>query len=301
MNEILSSEITRLENTFAGIETNKPFLKPIVDAFREIIINNAILRSKISERLEICVPPPDDSFIVKGQPLLAGNTIASLVDPFGENIESAMNPLNKAFPAISSDILIFKKALGNNAIDLKSCIRGIMENDEQYIAEITSKFGLSQSVFQFIIVQILKPFIEKRTEGLRNLIKNINWLKGYCPICGSLPEMSYLDGIEGQRWLKCSLCNYDWRYDRMTCPYCENKGESKEILSAEGFENEWVELCNNCNKYIVGIDLRNHNATNLHGISISLVYLDIIAQQKGFEPVAVCAWNMVLSGEHEAK
>jgi FdhE protein len=123
----------------------------------------------------------------------------------------------------------------------------------------------------------------------------MEWLKGYCPICGSMPEMSFLDGAEGQRWLKCSLCGYDWRFDRMTCPYCEKKTESKELISAEGFEHEWIDLCPHCNKYIVSVDFRNQEDVTTEVAGISMVYLDIIAQQKGFAPIAVCAWNMILA------
>jgi FdhE protein len=161
------------------------------------------------------------------------------------------------------------------------------------LIKIAGQLGFSPIVLKFILGQIVKPFVEKRTEALRPLIEELDWERGYCPICGAYPELSFLQGEEGQRWLRCSLCGYYWRFDRMACPYCGEVSESKELICLDGAEHQWAELCRGCHRYIVGIDLRRESGVTAEVAAIGMIHLDIIAQRKGLFPIAECAWNMV--------
>jgi FdhE protein len=91
------------------------------------------------------------------------------------------------------------------------------------------------------------------------------------------------------------LCGYEWQFNRMLCPNCEaEQGKKKDLIFVEGRSHEFADLCANCRKYIVGIDLREGKGESITPASaIGLVHLDILAQEKGYSPVAVCAWNMV--------
>jgi len=52
--------------------------------------------------------------------------------------------------------------------------------------------------------------------------------------------------------------------------------------------------CPKCNKYIVGLDLRRKNNISTELAALSMVHLDAIAQQKGYLPIAECAWNIIV-------
>jgi FdhE protein len=186
-----------------------------------------------------------------------------------------------------------REAFETGDLNLKYCIDTLAKGREEEMIKIASNLGFHPVVLKIILSQILKPFVEKRTEKLRPLIENVPWPHGYCPICGAFPETSFLQGEEGQRWLKCSLCGYDWRFDRMTCPYCGKVNRGKEFICVDGFEHEWVELCSDCHRYIVGIDLRKQIEVTSDVAAIGMIHLDMIAQQRGFLPTAQCAWNMV--------
>jgi FdhE protein len=293
MSEVLSSEINRLEKAFDSIERETPVLKSVADAFKVVIINRAVLKARISEHPDTHVTPPKRDQFSKGQPWLTEEMITSLMDPWGENVKFTMLPLAIAFPSITPAVLQLREALEKGDVDLESCTGALVEGREEDIIKTASYLGFQPTVLKFILCQMLKPFVEKRTEGLRPLIKDLPWHQGYCPICGAFPELSFIQGDEGQRWLRCSLCGYDWRFDRMTCPYCGEINKSKEFTCVVGFEHEWVELCPDCHRYIVGIDLRKQAVVTSDVAAIGMVHLDIIAQQKGFSPIANCAWNMV--------
>ncbi len=293
MDKLVSNEINRLEKAFNSIEKASPFLKPVVNAFKEVMISRAILKARLSDRPDIHIPPPEQSRLTEGHPWLTEETIASLMDPWGETVESTMAPMIKAFPSIAAEVVRSREAFKANEIDLKRCIRALVEGEEDNINKIASDLGFQPIILKFILGQMLKPFVEKRTESLRPVIANLSWYQGYCPICGAYPELSFLQGNEGQRWLRCSLCGYTWRFDRMTCPYCGEKKGNKEFICVDGSDQKWVEPCPDCHRYIVGIDLRKQAGIIPDVAAIGMVHLDIIAQQKGFSPIAECAWNMV--------
>lgn len=293
IDDVLLQEISSLEKAFENIERETPSLKPVVKAFREVVISRAVLKAKLPECPDIHISPPDCTRFSDGYPWLTEETITSFVDPWGDSVKSMVKPLQKAFPSIRLEILRLREAFERGAIDLKYCIGAFVEGREDDIIEIATQLGFHPIVLKFILSQILKPFVEKRTEDLRPLIKDLPWQRGYCPICGAFPELSFLQGDEGQRWLRCSLCGYDWRFDRMACPYCGEQNENKELIYVDGFEHKWVELCPDCHRYIVGIDLRKQAGITADVAAIGMVHLDIIAQQKGFFPTAECAWNMV--------
>jgi len=293
MNETLSSELKRLEKAFESIEQATPFLKSMVNAFKEVAISRAVLKARRAETPDIHILPPDRSRFAEGYPWLTENMIASLMDPWGENVKFTMLPLAIAFPGIASAVLHLRDAFEQGKVNLEDCISALVEGREEDITKTASYLGFQPVVFKFILGQMLKPFVEKRTESLRHFIKNLPWHQGYCPICGAFPELSFLISAEGQRWLRCSLCSYEWRFDRMSCPYCGKQNQDKEFTCISGVEHQWVELCPDCHRYIVGIDLRQHAVSSIDVAAIGMIHLDMISQQRGFFPAAECAWNMV--------
>jgi FdhE protein len=296
MNEVLSNEINRLEKAFERIERDTPFLKPAVNAFKEMMISRIILKARLSpDRPDIHIPPLDYSGFTEGHPWLTEETITSLMDPWGETVESTIPPLIKAFPGIAAEGVRLREAFIAGEIDLKDCIGALVEGREDGIIEIASSLGFQPIVLKFILCQMLKPFVEKRTESLRPFIENLPWHQGYCPICGAFPEISFFQGEKGQRWLKCSLCGYDWIFDRMACPCCGEINKSKEFIRIDGFEHKWVELCPDCHRYIVGIDLRKETEVTADVAVIGMVHLDILAQRRGFLPTGESAWKYGVS------
>ncbi len=82
---------------------------------------------------------------------------------------------------------------------------------------------------------------------------------------------------------------------RTKCPFCESEDQEKlEILFSEDRKSERAELCYSCMKYLVSIDLRDRaDEVVLEAAPLGLVYLDVLAQEKGFSPGAICGWNVI--------
>jgi len=179
----------------------------------------------------------------------------------------------------------------------------LIRNDENAVVELATRLGAEGETLRFMLERSFKPYLQWLACTLGPHVKEDVWDKGYCPICGAYPDSSYLKKGDreqeflmahgGQRWLHCAMCGHEWRLRRITCPYCGNEdAESLEYLSAKETPHERVYVCHKCNKYLTCLDLSElieKPPSDL--ISFELLHLDIIAQQKGFTPLAWGQWN----------
>jgi FdhE protein len=108
--------------------------------------------------------------------------------------------------------------------------------------------------------------------------------------------MAGLVGEGGKRWLQCSLCDHEWRFNRHTCPRCNDSNhENQEYFFNKDSPlgaGERVDLCNNCNSYLLTVDLRQKiDPVNMEIAAMGMIPLDILAQAKGYTPTAATPWN----------
>jgi FdhE protein len=142
---------------------------------------------------------------------------------------------------------------------------------------------ISENLIQTIIQSTLQPFLAGHAEALIDTVKQDIWHRSYCPICGGIPDIAYLEKEVGARWLVCSRCDSEWRFHRMECPYCRSKDQpSISFLSDE--QNLYrLYLCENCRCYLKVIDLRKTDAELLMPLErIYTLDLDKQARERGF-------------------
>jgi len=163
---------------------------------------------------------------------------------------------------------------------------------EQKIEQVADEFGLDKKVFSFLTMSSLKPSIETGMGQFRSQLDPETWLKGYCPMCGSLPSLSLLKEETGKRYLLCSYCGYQWRIDRLFCPFCRNTGqESLHYFYGEGEEAYRIDLCDKCHQYIKTIDYRNLAESDPFLEDLATLHLDILATQKSYERPVPNPWT----------
>ncbi len=196
----------------------------------------------------------------------------------------------EANPRLAEQVRKIEESLENKRIDLGKLFKeGVKEKRVQQVAD---EFGLDKKVFSFLIQSSARPSIEAGMERLRGEVDSEAWLKGYCPICGSLPSLSLLKEEVGKRYLLCSYCGYQWRIDRLFCPFCGNKEqESLHYLFAEGEEAYRIDLCDKCHQYIKTIDYRNLAESDPVLEDIATIHLDILAAQKGYKRPVPNPWT----------
>jgi len=291
------TETEKIEKAIHKIEEEIPFLKSVLDAFKEIFIGRTLFKANLSDLPNILISPPDSFQFSQGVPLLSGEMLSRFIESWEGCVDFMTPYIEKGFPKIKPELTRLKAAMEKEHLNLKDCMKALLKGQEKKINEIALQLETQPLILKFILDQLMKPFLEKRIEGTQSLIQTLPWHKGYCPLCGSLPDLSLLKGVEGQwwlRWLRCSLCGYEWRFMRPRCPFCENDDlETMALYFVQGLWHERAELCYKCNRYIINIDTRKFTEEVVMEVAAKgVLYLDILAQGKGFLPVAFCTWNM---------
>jgi len=179
-----------------------------------------------------------------------------------------------------------EKALNKVHADPKwvhDVITTFLSNDEATLTKMAEEVRLTPMVLKFLAHMAVKPYMKSLRESMRERIHKDAWNYGYCPVCGSSPDMAYFDS-EGKRFLHCELCDCEWHFHRLRCPFCENK-KSKELgyFTSDEDEGYRVDFCKKCGRYIKTLDMRVIDSpAPLELENLITLHLDILAQQQGF-------------------
>jgi FdhE protein len=196
----------------------------------------------------------------------------------------------KANPRMAEQVEKIEEAINKKRMNLKELLRG--PNKEEKLERVVSDLGLDKKTLLFLAYESIKPSIEATVEKLHNELNAETWLKGYCPVCGSLPHLSLLKEAEGKRFLLCSFCGYQWRIDRFFCAFCGNKKQDfLHYFCGEGEETYRIDTCDKCHQYIKTIDARNIEIIDSALEDLATLHLDILASRKGYKRPVPSPWT----------
>ena len=191
----------------------------------------------------------------------------------------------EANPKLAATAGVILNAL-KGTIEPQELFSGLLAGNEALFENIAGELEIEKQIIGFIIYNSLKPSLCVCADQLSAYLKqNEPWLQGYCPICGSAPILSILEG-EGRRKLVCSFCWHLWSAKRVHCPYCDSS-QNKDLhyFYSDEEKDVRVDLCDPCKKYIKTLDTRKVDRLIYPPLEqISTMHLDIKAQEMGFEP-----------------
>ena len=158
----------------------------------------------------------------------------------------------------------------------------ILKQDEKALADLAGQVDLDPRVLLFLGKTALRPSLE----ALRPLTEKHDekqWDHGYCPLCGSQPDMACFTNT-GKRRLHCELCGEEWAFARIGCPFCDKEAqEDLGYFEAEEEEGLRVYVCNVCHRYLKTIDSRVfEEVAPLELESLATLHLDLVAEQNGY-------------------
>ncbi|MGQ9645842.1 MAG: formate dehydrogenase accessory protein FdhE [Thermodesulfobacteriota bacterium] len=230
-----------------------------------------------------------DLLTKEGFPLLERKDFPLDIEASTSLFESLCQIGKEANPYMAEQIKKIEEALSEKKIDLSTLLKDGWS--EQKVEGAAQAHGLDKKILLFFIHSTRKPSIKARVEKLSSEISTETWTKGSCPLCGSLPNLSLLKEEVGKRFLLCSYCGYQWRFDRITCPFCDNRDhESLHYFSAEGEEAYRIHLCDQCHQYIKTIDQRASGEIDPSLEDLATLHLDLAASQKGYTRPAPHPW-----------
>ena len=136
----------------------------------------------------------------------------------------------------------------------------------------------------FLARSCLRPSLEWTARDLlRRFPLPQSWLRGYCPVCGSLPALLMLQD-EGERRGYCSWCSTTWELHRLQCPYCDNRfHESLGYIYVEDEPLYRIQYCRLCKCYFKLIDTREMlDFPYLPLEEWTTLHLDLLASKSGW-------------------
>lgn len=187
---------------------------------------------------------------------------------------------NTAMSASARKILVSLDA----GLDLEALFTSILKNEDEPFEKTAKALSIEKNVLAFFTYSSIIPSVTLCAEQLSVYMKQQDlWQKGFCPICGSSPVLSMLEG-EGERSLICSFCWHKWPVKRIFCSYCNTT--DNHVLHYFFSENEKeyrVYTCENCKKYIKTIDTKNAQRRIYPPLEhVITMHLDMKANEMGF-------------------
>lgn len=277
--------ITQIRNAFALADTSKPAYREIYPFLEALLVGQ--LRAKSTLKL---VPADLSREIVQarwaeGTPLLQRwdfpldvQAAATLLGVVEKHLPLSNEALRTAHTAL-------KEGLAKHSGQQPEFWRSFLHHEWEPWEEWVPTEGVDLASLLYLARSCLRPSLEWVAEDLlRRFPVPDSWLKGYCPICGSLPSLLLLEG-EGERSASCSWCGTRWGLHRFQCPYCDNRyHESLGYLFAEGEPHYRAHYCRLCKVYFKQIDLRERlEPPCLPLEEWTTLHLDLLAQQAGWQ------------------
>jgi FdhE protein len=261
----------------------RPSHKEVLEFLGEVAAEQFTVKSKVkTSPLEIDEEHMD-ARVIEGLPLVE-KWVLTLDIKVAAGLFKRLCKIMGRNKKVSQDIEKITQAIKNKDIDIQELLKKVASENDGFITALSEKHKVKKSVLTFLAINSLKPIFEAYAKELSNYVDQERWAKGYCPICGSEPVMAELRE-DGARFLLCSSCGYEWRFNRLKCPFCDNDEQQslRYFYSDEEGKTYRVDVCEKCKRYIKTVET---NA--LVGEVISLLedagsfHFDIIAQNAGY-------------------
>ena len=294
-------------NVSLAMETiieKRPMLEPIIRSFAAILQK----QSRIAQELEAAPAYPEinPGRLLQGIPLLAGVPLDVLSEQLNRSFLANLTVLKTTFSNFAADFSSLEALQKQGKLDLSHLSRAYLDGEIAVIRSAVEATKVSEGMLALVLDCTLSTVLKALRPSLARNVNDMQWYRGYCPMCGSMPSISYLAeagdlgseflrGGGGQRYLHCSLCGHDWRFLRGKCPACETEDKDLQLyFQLDKEPSERVDVCRNCKAYLPCIDLRE----SMHRLpmdiaAVGLVHLDAWASEKGYHPLAQTPWNLV--------
>jgi FdhE protein len=279
-------------------------LENLLRPFAALFIEKARLAVALKAELNPAQLPISPKRLSEGVPILTGISFDSLKPALDRAFAALVPVLKKSFPALAFDLDCIEAAQRNASLELSRLAETYWENRLEGLRETPLLPEADQGSVAFVVNLVISAVLQSLAPSVADWVSDLQWDRGYCPVCGSLPSISYLSkpqcssseflvGGGGQRYLHCTICGQDWRVRRHLCAACERDDTDEHMyFHVPDTVGERVDICRLCGHYLPCIDLRDLDALpHLDTMSVGLVHLDMLAQEKGFSPMVRTPWN----------
>ena len=286
-----NEETSNLHEIIARAIEQNPQNSEIIKAFGPIITKQRQLAEQPSLKKLDC-SLIDKEKLKAGVPVSRQINLFLPEDSWKEIAISMTSAVKEGMPQLAENIHQLSNLIQEGRINPEDYFK-IYPDGENKATDGWEGLKTSPSNASFLMSLVSRIALERRAKEITAVLGEFEWEKGYCPICGSFPSIALIEEEGGKRFLHCSLCGHDWRFTRVICPYCENEAEKgMDYFYIEKKTQESAFVCDKCKKYLVTIYRAGSLfARDMDIAAISLIHMDMIMQEKGYDPMVSCIWN----------
>ncbi|HML53133.1 MAG TPA: formate dehydrogenase accessory protein FdhE [Solidesulfovibrio magneticus] len=272
-------------------------LRPVLEAFTPVFV------AQRAAREQACgwsAPLPEGyaERFSAGVPVLSGHGFMDASPWFVQAAGPILRAMEQGLPAIAQSLRCMKLGIETGEIAFATAAQAALASPSEPWC------GVDPDVFAFASRMILRPLLARQAEDLAGHIQDLPWQRPYCPICGGKPDFSmlrrvrdeaeYISGHGGVRFLRCSTCETQWRYKRISCPDCGNEEpERLTVLHAQTRPFERLDVCEACKAYCPCLDAGEFVETPDSDIALlAMLPLEMLVRPKGYHPLAAVAWTV---------
>ncbi len=190
----VSRDIASLKAQIKELEMRKPFLREILDAFSQLLIAGAQLRTELETLPDPGVTVPESSRLSEGLPLLSGVDFRKMRPDPAACVLKMLAAVGKAFQPLKPDTDRLLTRLHENPKLPAEWLGILIENREEDLTASARALASTPETFRFLLEQALKPFLQWLAEGLRDHVAQIRWDRGYCPPFAALLPIPAFSG-----------------------------------------------------------------------------------------------------------
>jgi FdhE protein len=282
----IPEELDKAIRRIKAIEEKRPSHKEMLEFLKCIMTEQYRVKPRIEVEPVNISEEMAKLKLREGSALIDKRELKLDVDSATDLFKRLCKVVQKRSEKTTDDIEKISEELYTGRLNLEELFGKVVAGDEEYLHTTTEKLGLNEDLLLFLARNSINPILEAYASQLGEYVDQKSWWRGYCPICGSVPIMGELRKGEGERFLLCSSCGFQWRFKRMMCPFCGNEDQKKHRYFY--IENETrgyrVDVCEECRRYIKTIDSREIKEEVVLPIEdIGTLHLDILAQKEGYE------------------
>jgi FdhE protein len=278
--ELTKQEITK---TAGIIQKARPAYGALIDFYGQVFVAQAESRVHIALDPIIIDPALLALKQENGMPLIDPSQFLIDTAQAGILLETLCDLSVAHAPKLANTGEKILTALGKGKLELNPIFSALLNNQD--LEKTATLLEIPLDELTFFAFSAMAPSIQSCAVQLASYLKDAPQLKkGYCPICGSHPDVAFLDQ-DGKKFLMCSLCAHEWETRRMGCVFCDSMEKDDQHYFFSSEEKEYrVYLCDNCHNYLKLVDLRKLDRSFFPKLEqISTLHLDYKAQAKGYK------------------
>ncbi|MEW6570574.1 MAG: formate dehydrogenase accessory protein FdhE [Nitrospirota bacterium] len=281
-----SNELATIIKRINTIEKKRPGYEEILGFLKSIMREQFKMKPQIKVKTVKIDKETAKQHMREGFPLVDKKELNLDLDSAATLFKKICTVLRKKDEKIAFAAKEISEAVRKKEIDLQELFRKLLDGDKGYIGSVGDKTGLNKWLLLFLAESSISPFLEAYADKVKGYVEQEQWWRGYCPVCGSEPLIGDFRGEEGQRFLTCSACSFQWRFYRLKCPFCGNE-DSKKLryfyVEKEG-SGYRVEVCDECKKYIKTVNIGQLKEDFVpRAEDMGTLHLDILAQKEGYK------------------